>query len=167
MRSRFRLFVAATAVVAAALTGGVVAAAPAGAAPPPKPIPRFSPDGEAMGVVGDHDFCRGVAYADFSAPKPAVTRVTITSRGFTGNGPGWAKNPRCKVDFSFGYYSAIAFGKSLTLPATFGPRPGEKVTRDIVTGSGLVSMSVVPQPATGPVRLLAGFPVVTSYLIVP
>ncbi|KQR99455.1 hypothetical protein ASG12_01085 [Williamsia sp. Leaf354] len=120
-----------------------------------------------MGVVGDHDFCRGVAYVDFSSPKRAVTRVTITSRGFTGNGPGWAKKPQCKVDFGFGYYSAIALGKTVNLSASFGPRPGEKVTRDIVTGSGLVLASVVPTPATGPVRLLAGFPVLSSYLVVP
>lgn len=156
----------AVALAVCAVAGGV-AAAPAGANPPPKPIPRFSPDGEAMGLVGDHDFCRGIAFVDFSAPKRAVTRVTITSRGFTGNGPGWARNPRCKVDFAFGYYSAIALGKSATLSASFGPRPGEKVTRDIVTGSGLVLASVIPTNPKAPAALPTGLPVLSSYLVVP
>jgi hypothetical protein len=167
MRSRVRSFIAATAVTVAAVTGGVVAAAPAGAAPPPKPIPRLSILGESSGVFGNHDFCRGTVSMNFTSPKRAVTRVTVRSNGFIGNGPGWVKNPRCRVLFQESHTSAIALLPISYFPAAFGPKPGETVTRDFVTGSGLVSISVGAVTQGTPVVLPQGYPAVSSYLIVP
>ncbi len=166
MRSRFRSFIAATAVAAAAVTGGVVAAAPAGAAPPPKDLPRFAFFGENFGMFGDHDFCRGTVHVRLTSPKRAVTRVTFTSNGFTGNGPGWARNPRCRVLLTFIHTSATAVQKETYVPATFGTRPGEKVTRDIVTGSGLVSVATTAYSTNTPVRLPQAY-AISWYTIVP
>ncbi len=166
MRSRFRSFIAATAVAAAAVTGGVVAAAPAGAAPPSKPLPVFTLTGDNFGMFGDHDFCRGTVNVRLTTPKRAVVRVTFTSNGFTGNGPGWVRNPRCRVLLAFTHTSALTLYKQTFVPASFGTKPGEKITRDIVTGSGLVSIGATAYATNTPVQVPlaygAGF-----YAIVP
>ncbi len=163
MRNSLRSFIAATAVAAAAVTGGVVTAAPAGAAPPPKPIPRFSIVGETFGMVGDHDFCRGTVRVDFTSPQRATTRVTLTSNGFTGDGAGWTRDPICRSQVIMTQIGGRAFYRETPIPVAFGRRAGASVSRDVVTGSGLISVSVgaytrsrAPQSS-----------VVGSYLIVP
>lgn len=165
MRSRVRSFIAATAVTVAAVTGGVVAAAPAGAAPPPKDLPYFTVLGANFGTFGDHDFCRGSLNVRLSSPKRAVTRVTITSFGFTGNGSGWTKNPRCRVLIG-AINTNLFFTLSETFfPATFGPRPGEKVVRDIVTGSGLRQLLVGTYVAKAPVRTPQSYGTNFTYVV--
>ncbi|MGZ8177642.1 enoyl-CoA hydratase [Williamsia sp. SKLECPSW1] len=151
MRSRFRSLIAATAVAAAAVTGGVVAA-PAGAAPPLRDLPTFTVIGPNIGTFGDHDFCRGSVNIRLSSPKRAVTRVTITSFGFTGNGPGWAKNPRCRVHFSVNNTNVFFTLSETFFPATFGSKPGERVVRDITTGSGLRELIIGTYVPNAPVR---------------
>jgi len=166
MRTRFRSFIAATAVVAAAVTGGVVAAAPAGAAPTPKPVPSLPLYGDTIGVVGDHDFCRGAVTFRFTSPKRGVARLTLTSRGFTGDGAGWKKNPTCRSLFIATHVSATALNAETFIPVAFGARPGERVVKDIATGSGLVGFNVNPYALNTPVRVPQGGYGVT-YLIVP
>lgn len=166
MRSRFRSFVAATAVVAAALTGGVVAAAPAGAAPAPRDLPVFAPFGQNFGTFGDRDFCRGSLNVRISSPKRGVARVTLTSFGFTGNGPGWAKNPTCGLLIGVVATNGLFQIGETFFPAAFGPRPGAQVTHDIATGSGLRSFGVGSYARNTPVRLLQSYGT-GIYFIVP
>jgi hypothetical protein len=150
MHSRFRSFIAATVMAAAAVTGGSVVAAPAGAAPPPRDVPFFTAIGANFGTFGDHDFCRGSLNVRLSSPKRGVTRVTLTSFGFTGNGPGWAKNPRCRVLVGISNVAGFVTLNEAFVPATFGPKPGDKAIRDIATGSGprqLVIGTYVPNTA--------------------
>lgn len=156
MRTRFRSLVAAVAVTAAALTGGALAAAPASAAPP-KDIPKLSLYSENIGAFGDHDFCRGAFNVRLSSPKRGVTRVTLTSFGFTGNGIGWMKNPKCKLLIGTTFTSAKAFNREGFFPAVFGTKRGEKVTHDIATGSGLVQLGLVPYAANSPVWVFQGY----------
>ncbi|MCX6471336.1 MAG: enoyl-CoA hydratase [Corynebacteriales bacterium] len=169
MRTRFRSLIAAVAVTAAALTGGIVAAAPASAAPPapaPKPLQRFSLYGETLFTVGDHDSCRGSLAFSFSSPKRGVARLTLRSNGFTGNGPGWQRNPKCRTLVITTHLSGNAFLKETPFTAEFGRKPGEKVSHDIATGSGLVSFGVGTYAIGSPIRLPQSFPL-GSYVIVP
>ncbi|KQR99454.1 hypothetical protein ASG12_01080 [Williamsia sp. Leaf354] len=169
MRTRFRSLVAAVAVTAAALTGGALASAPATAAPvapAPKPLQRLSVYGETLFTVGDHDFCRGSFTFSYSSPKRGVLRLTLRSNGFTGNGRGWQKNPKCRTLVITTHISGNALFKETPFVAEFGRKPGEKVTRDIATGSGLVSFGVGTYAIGGPVRLPQSYPL-GSYVIVP
>ncbi|MGU3291340.1 enoyl-CoA hydratase [Williamsia sp. M5A3_1d] len=165
MRARIRSFIAAVAITGAALTGGVVVAAPASAAPP-KDIPKVSQFSDDIGAFGDHDFCRGAFNVRLSSPKRGVTRVTLRSYGFTGNGRGWAKNPKCKLLIGTSFTSAKAFDIRTFFPVVFGTKPGEKVTRDLATGSGLVQLGVAPYAANNPVRVVQGYGA-SYYFIAP
>lgn len=164
MRSRFRSFIAATAVAVAAVTGGVVAAAPAGAAPPPRPLPTLSIFSDVISTVGDHDFCRGAFRVGLSSPRRGVTRMTLVSSGFTGNGAGWKRNPRCS--FAVGVYNSNGL---ITLSekyftVSFGPRRGDSMTQDIVTGSGLRTLGVGTYAVRTPVRLPQSYPASLTYI---
>ena len=83
----------------------VSAAAWLSAAPAPAHADRGVPSvpntpyGTSFGTFGNHDFCRGAVHFGLSAPanKPGFVRVTLTSSGFTGQGAGWKRNPRCGV----------------------------------------------------------------------
>ncbi|MYR07695.1 enoyl-CoA hydratase [Gordonia sp. SID5947] len=115
----------------------------AGAAVAQPQLPRVG-YGDNFGMFGDHDFCRGSVNIGLTSPKGkrGVTRVTATSFGFTGDGKGWAKNPRCRVLLMTTHLSANAFYKQTFIPATFGPRRGERVVKDIFTGSGPVQFTI-------------------------
>ncbi|GAA1879209.1 enoyl-CoA hydratase [Williamsia serinedens] len=166
MRSRVRSLIAATAVAVAAVTGGVVAAAPAGAAPPPRDLPVFAPFGQNFGAFGDHDFCRGSMNVRISSPKRGVARVTLTSFGFTGSGRGWTTNPNCGLLVGVTATNGLFQIGETFFNASFGPRPGAKVTRDIATGSGLRSFGVASYARNSPVRLLQSYGT-GLYFIVP
>ncbi len=154
MRTSIRSFIAAAAVTAAVVTGGVATAAPAAAAPPKeKPIPGFTYYGDNFGTFGDHDFCRGSLNVRFTSPKRGVVRVKLTSFGFTGTGPGWRKNPRCKVLIGVSNSNGLFLLNDKYFPATFGAKRGEKITKDIVTGSGFREIGVAAYATNTPVRL--------------
>lgn len=167
MHNLFRSLIAAVAVTTTAFVGGVATAAPAAAAPPKeKPIPGFTYYGDDFGTFGNHDFCRGSLHTRFSSPKRGVTRVTLTSFGFTGNGAGWRRNPRCSVLIGVTNSNGLFMLSEKYFPATFGARGGEKITVDIVTGSGFREIGVAGYALNTPVRLpqAAG---VAHYGIVP
>lgn len=147
--------------VLAALT---LAAPPSGAAP--QQVPRIASVGDNFGFFGDHAFCRGAVNVSITSPKRGVARLTLTSHGFTGQGREWSANPNCKTLLIVTHTSANAFFKETYIPASFGPRPGEKVTRDIRTGSGVVNFLVSPYAPNAPVRTLQGQGV-GYYLLVP
>ena len=166
MRTYFRSLVASAAVAAAVVTGGIATAAPAAAAPREKPIQSFALYGNNFGTFGDHDFCRGSVNFRFTSPKRGVTRLTLTSNGFTGNGAGWKKNPSCRVLFIVTQTSATSLLRETYVRGAFGVKPGEKVSRDLRTGSGLASISVAPYAVNSPVRVPQG-PGGAAYLLVP
>ncbi|GGF15633.1 hypothetical protein GCM10007298_09570 [Williamsia phyllosphaerae] len=166
MRTYFRSFVAAAAVAAAMVTGGFATAAPAAAAPREKPVQGVTLYSNTVATFGDHDFCRGSANARYTSPKRGVLRLTLTSNGFIGNGAGWKKNPKCRVLFIASQVSSVSLLGETFIPATFGSKPGQKITRDVRTGSGLVQFGLAPYSANSPVRVLQGSGF-TSYLLVP
>ncbi len=132
------------------------------------PIPQLSTTGNNFGTFGDHSFCRGAVNIGLDAPagKPGVVRVTARSHGFTGDGPGWRKNPRCRVLFATTYTSGRGLNIQKWVRAGFGPRHGESKTWDVHTGSGVVVFGVTAystnSPIASPQSYGAGF-----YLLVP
>lgn len=126
------LAVAASAALGIGLGGGAADAAP------PAPLPYFSGTGDSFGTFGNHDYCRGSVHVGLTSPKRGVVRVNLTSHGFSGQGPGWTRNPRCGMLFIV----KDAFVHETFIRASFGQRPGESISRDIRTGSGLVHLDV-------------------------
>ncbi|WP_296389331.1 enoyl-CoA hydratase [Williamsia sp.] len=153
-------------MAAAVVTGGLAAAGPASAAPKETPIRGLTIYNSTLATFGDHDFCRGTVAARFTSPKRGITRLTLTSNGFIGNGAGWKKNPTCRVLVIASQTSATALYRDIFIPAAFGAKRGQTVTRDIRTGSGLAQLAVAPYAANNPVRVPQGSGF-TAYLLVP
>jgi hypothetical protein len=118
---------------------GVLSFAGAGTASADTPIPMFwTIAGDNFGTFGDHAYCRGALHVSFSAPagKPGHVRTTVTSHGFTGDGPGWARNPHCRVTLVMTEISPKHFYKTTRIPMSFGRKPGQRVSRILEPGSG-------------------------------
>lgn len=143
--------------------GGVVGAGPASAAPQ---LARITTTGNDFGAFGDRAYCHGALNVGLASPRRGVVRLTLTSHGFTGTGRDWARDPHCGVLFGVTYTSATAFMKETLVPATLGARPGQRIVRDIPTGSGVVEFSVVPYAKKAPLRGLQGYGF-GAYVIVP
>ncbi|MFW0793152.1 enoyl-CoA hydratase [Gordonia sp. CPCC 205515] len=130
-------------VLALAATAGFIPAG-AGQAAADTQLPRLTVYSETIGTFGDHDFCRGAIKLGYTVPtgKRGVVRMTFTSHGFIGNGAGWRRNPTCRALLIVSTASATAINKETYVPIAFGSRPGQRITRDIVTGSGPVNIGV-------------------------
>lgn len=152
------------AAVASAAAVALLGAGQASAAPPQ--LTRITTTGNDFGLFGDRAYCHGTVNVGLTSGKRGVVRLTLTSHGFTGSGPAWARDRRCGVLFVATYTSATGFMKETFIPATMQARPGQRVVRDIRTGSGLVEFSVVPYAKRGPVRALQGYGY-GAYVIVP
>ncbi|MDY6809456.1 MAG: enoyl-CoA hydratase, partial [Actinomycetota bacterium] len=112
---------------------------------------------DVLGTFGNHSFCRGTYTVKTTAPKGkrGVVRLTLVSHGFTGDGPTWKRNPKCRFVFA----TSVTRGsyippKQVSFPVLFGPRPGERLVKDIRTGSGLVLLGMTTfsenrQPSQG------------------
>ncbi|MGC4960863.1 enoyl-CoA hydratase [Gordonia sp. DT218] len=133
-------------ILAVVVAAAVMACVGAGSATSQPQLPKFSTTGDNFGTFGDHDFCRGTVNLGLTAPKGkhGVVRVTLTSFGFVGNGRGWARRPVCRVLMVATQTSGNSVLKQTPMPAAFGPRRGDRVTRDIVTGPGVALISVIP-----------------------
>ena len=105
----------------------------------PLPLP-FAVLGDNFGTIGNHSFCRGAINIRLSAPsgKKGVVRVTATSHGFTGDGPGWKRNPICKMVLGTEFISSRGYLVPKYTNASFGPKPGARLVQDVYTGSGPV-----------------------------
>ncbi|SDU67837.1 enoyl-CoA hydratase [Gordonia westfalica] len=151
--------------VAIAVTAGFAGAGEVSAAP----LPQINTNGDTVGTFGDHSFCRGaVAFRIAAADKkPGVVRITAISRGFLGEGPTWKQNPKC----TFRIRSAYTSGRGLDLEkwtrVSFGPRPGEKKTWDVVTGSGPATIGLTTYAINTPVRVLQTPKGSTFFMLVP
>lgn len=127
------------AFVAVCLVGGGAGAATAA------PIPQVTFTGYNFGgAVGDHSFCRGAmnVSVDTVPRKRGVLRVTARSFGFSGQGATWKRNPKCKLLLWNVYTSTRGLNKEKWVTVSFGPRPGEKRTWEIPSGSGPVSLGI-------------------------
>lgn len=132
----------------------------AGAASADKPLPGVFQYSNNIMTFGDHDFCHGAINVKTTTPKGkrGVIRTTYTSLGFTGNQPGWKRNPKCTVlvgvldqgDVVPPYHEEF-------VRLSFGPRPGERVVRDFVTGSGPRIINFFPYAINNPVRVPQGY----------
>lgn len=116
-----------------------------------------TPYGTSFGTFGNHDFCRGAVHFGLSAPanKPGFVRVTLTSSGFTGQGAGWKRDPRCGVLLLESHMGSAGF-RETPIRASFGPRRGERVSRLIYTGSGPLNIGVAPYALNSAVRTPQG-----------
>ena len=146
------LAVAASAALGIGLGGGAADAAP---------LQQITTTGYDLGTFGDHDYCHGAVRATLTSPRRGVVNVKLTSHGFVGNGPGWAKNPRCNVLFIV----IPASYRETHIPASFGRRPGETVSRDIVTGSGVNVFSIGAFAKNTAVRAPSGSEVAVWMLV--
>lgn len=156
-------------IIAALLVAGVCVLAPVTAGvskAAPQQLPRLTTTGNDFGTFGDRNYCRGSVNVGITSPRRGVLRLTLTSHGFTGSGPRWSRERSCGVLFIATHTSAIAWAKETVIPATFRSRPGQRVVRDIATGSGLVSFAVNPYARNSPVRAPQGYGF-GAYVVVP
>lgn len=139
--------------------GGTVAAAP---------IPELTTTGKDFGTFGDHSFCHGAVRVTVDAPPRTrgVVRVTARSHGFTGQGQGWKRNPKCRIRFATLYHSASVINGQKWVTAAFGPKPGESKAWEVRTGSGPVSFTVSGYSANLPVAVPQAYGY-GAYLLVP
>ncbi|MGC5258162.1 enoyl-CoA hydratase [Gordonia sp. DT218] len=130
-----------------------------GTAAADRPLPKVSQYSDNIGTFGDHDFCHGAFNVGLSTPtgKRGIVRVTLTSFGFTGNAPGWKRNPKCRFLVNLNHTGSAVFSKDMFVPVAFGPRPGQKVQRDLRTGSGVAWIAVATYAANNPVRALQSY----------
>ena len=158
---RFGVGVAAVVVACAGIVGGVGESAAA-----PAQLPRVTTTGNDFGMFGDHAYCHGTVNVGLTSPKRGVVRVTLASHGFTGTGASWKRDRNCRVLVAATYTSGKGYGIEKFVPASFGPRAGERKTFDVATGSGLVEFSVVPYARKSAVRAPQGYGY-GAYVIVP
>ena len=123
-----------------------------------RPLPRLTVYSENLGTFGDHDYCRGAVHVGLTAPtaKRGIVRLTLRSHGFTGNGIGWKRNPHCRALLVVATTSGAAPYKETLVPVSFGAKAGERVVRDIRSGSGPVNVGITPYATTTPVRTPQG-----------
>ena len=140
--------------VAALIGASAVDAGSAHAAPQ---LARWAVTGNDFGTLGDHASCRGAVNVEMTSPPQGVVRLTLTSHGFTGSGESWKKDPHCRVVIISTHSSSRTFSKETVIPASFGPRAGQKVSRDVVTGPGLAEFSVVPYAPRTAIRTPLGY----------
>lgn len=148
-RTRAITIVAATLMIA--LTGGAIHAAPTQAAPQ---LQRLSFYGETVGTFGDHAFCRGALHVSMTATpgKRGWVRLGLISAGFIGNGAAWARDPHCRVLIGANVTSARSYAVDHFFRGTFGPRPGQRLIRDLPASSGLTYITVIAYSINSPVR---------------
>nr|WP_084817381.1 enoyl-CoA hydratase [Gordonia sp. HS-NH1] len=120
------------------------------------PLQNFSTNGTTFGTFGDHSFCRGaITYrVDAVAKKRGVVKVTATSHGFAGQGPSWNRNPNCRFLFRSATTSVRGIDLEKWTVGSFGPRPGQKKTWHVVTGSGPAWMGITTYAVNSAVRIL-------------
>lgn len=118
---------------AAGLGAGTAAARPVEA-------PRLAIAGDDIWTVGNHDNCRGPirVSAKTDPRQPGKVFVTYRPGQFTGDGPGWRRNPVCTVRAHANWTFPATIRPSA--PIVAGPRGGKAVTQVLRTGSGLQGM---------------------------
>lgn len=153
-------------IMVVAVLSGLIAGPGEGNAAPE--LQRISVSGNEFATVGNHSFCNGVLNVSLTAApgKPGFVRVALTSRGFTGQGPSWKRNPVCKLLVGTVHTSAIGYAQWNFFKADFGPRRGQKVVHDLRTGSGVVEFLVSTYARNNPVRLRQSVGL-SYYMLVP
>lgn len=135
------------AVAIAALAALVLA--PAAGTASAEPAPRLGVLGEDIWVMGHNALCRGAIHVgvDTNPSKPGQATISLTSRGFVGEQPAWARNPQCNVNVAIGYYFAgLNYGQKV-VPLSLGPRPQAPVRVELRgIGRGLNLMSFTTHP---------------------
>lgn len=134
------------ATVAAALVSLVTGTSGAASARPAE-APRLAIAGDDIWTLGNHDNCRGPIRVSVKTDprQPGKVFTTYHPGRFTGDGPGWARNPVCKVRVQANWtFPAMLFASK---PVIAGPRGGAPVTQVLRTGPGLFGMGfATPYP---------------------
>lgn len=124
-------------ISAAAATIIVGGSGVSNAAPAPRAFDLFGTD---VWSVGDHAGCGGTLHidTDVDSRRPGHTIVSLTSRGFRGNGPDWTRNPVCRMNAKIMWMDGVApFSHQRIVPLSLGEAPQAPVRVDLPTGSGL------------------------------
>ncbi|MDL9936487.1 enoyl-CoA hydratase [Gordonia sp. ABSL1-1] len=147
---------------------GVSMGAGAGEASPLRPLWKSTGLSDNFGTVGDHANCRGAMHIDLYATphKPGYVRVSLTSFGFIGDGPGWRKDPHCRFLVGHAMRSSLGLERWAFWPASFGPKRGQRVMHDVRVGSGLAVFGIGTFQLHNPVRVPLSYGV-NYYTIVP
>ena len=152
-------------IASALVVSGLISGTGTGAAAPE--LPRLANNGDQFLTAGNHSFCHGVLHVSLTAaPKRPGHRVALTSRGFTGQGSSWKRNPVCNLLVGTVHDSAVAYSKWNFFNADFGPKRGQRVVRDIWTGSGVVLFQLATYARNNPVRARQSWGV-SYYTLVP
>ncbi|AZG47042.1 hypothetical protein [Gordonia insulae] len=104
----------------------------------PYEAPRISQYSQDIWSVGANNGCRGAIHVGIQVDQqqPGKAFITLTPRAFVGDGPGWQRNPVCKirskvvVDF---FRSTPQWERTVTA----GPRGGRQIRLTVTPGSGL------------------------------
>lgn len=98
-------------------------------------LPRERFYGNDTWGFGNHASCRGPVYVSVQGDtkKPGWIYVTYRPGKFVGDGPGWKRNPRCRITMVTEWNLGFA-AKRTTVTGT--PRGGKAVTKAMFLGSG-------------------------------
>lgn len=131
-----RPVLAATALLLAVLAADAGLGAGTASARPAE-APRLAIAGDDIWTVGNHDNCRGPirVSAKTDPRQPGKLFVTYRPGRFTGDGPGWARNPVCTTRVFANWTIPARYHWSA--PVSAGPRGGKPVTQVLRTGAGL------------------------------
>lgn len=136
--SRLRARTLLTAVLLLSVLATTALAIGAGAATArPTEAPRLSAYGDEIWTFGNHASCRGTIHvsAKTDPRQPGKLFVTYRPGRFTGDGPGWARNPVCTTRVFANWTIPARYHWSA--PVSAGPRGGTAVTQVLRTGAGL------------------------------
>lgn len=112
------------------------------------PAPKLGVLGEDIWVVGNNALCHGAIHVgvDTDPAKPAQATVWLTSRGFNGVQPDWARNPSCTIYVTINWFWGVE-ARQKTVPLTVGARPGAPVRVNLRgVGQGLQLMAFTTHP---------------------
>lgn len=132
-------------VLVCAAVAAVVSLVGAGtASAKPYEAPRISQYSQDVWAVGGNSGCRGPIHVGIKVDRQQRGKafITLTPRGFVGDGPGWKRNAICKVTIR----SAVDFDTLYRGPAatvTAGPNGGKPVHTTMYPGSGLHALSFI------------------------
>ena len=109
----------------------------------PYEAPRITQYSQDIFAAGSNSGCRGAIHTGLKVDPQQRGRVfvTLTPRAFVGDGPGWRKNPTCKIYVQTAIDNPFNQNRHWNRTVTAGPRGGKSVKYTLRTGSGLHMIS--------------------------
>lgn len=151
-RQRARVVASMLAIAAIPALGASLTAAPAQAKPAPAQMVWTGYTGNTAWVLGKNGNCRGPIRIDIQTDphKRGAVFVTYRPGRFVGDGPGWKRNPQCRITLGAQQsFADNARGKTHRVQITAGPNGGKAVKQTLRPGSGLQWLAFPPVGVVG------------------